>query len=159
MEWQVTIEPVKGKSKNPEFDLPQARTFEAGIDQIVFGRESNCDVVFPPEARIVGGQHGRLFRQVSGGYAIEAFDQHYFEVNGYRPEQGQPIADNATIRFGDAKGPMVRVRMKRLARKDGLLSTLTQAVATPMSKVTTQIRIAMAVLAAAVWSRSAPWRS
>ena len=59
------------------------------------------------------GQHGRLYRQVSGDYAIEAFGDHYFEVNGYRPEQGQPIADDTTIRFGNAKGPMVRVHMVR----------------------------------------------
>ena len=150
MNWQVTIKPVKGKAEKATHDLPEARTFPPGTEQIVFGRESNCDVVFPPEARMVGGRHGRLYRQESGDYAIEAFGNHYFEVNGYRPEQGQPVAGDATIRFGSARGPMVRVHMVREARSDGLLSTLTQASVTPMSKVAAHIKTAVAALAAVV---------
>ncbi len=150
MDWQVTIEPVKGKSDTAAHDLPEARTFDVGAEEIVFGRESNCDVVFPPEARMVGGRHGRLYRQESGDYAIEAFGDHYFEVNGYRPEQGQPITGDSTIRFGSAKGPMIRVHMTRGARTDGLLSTLTQATVTPMSKVVAQLKVAVGVLAAVV---------
>ena len=150
MDWQVTVEPIKGKSDKAAHDLPEARTFEFGKDEIVFGRESNCDVVFPPDARMVGGRHGRLYRQESGDYAIEAFGDHYVEVNGYRPEQGQPIAKDATIRFGNAKGPMVRVVMTRGARTDGLLSTLTQAAATPLSKIAAEIKVAVAALAVIV---------
>ncbi len=150
MDWQVTIEPVKGKSEKAAHDLPEAKSFEIGKEEIVFGRETNCDVVFPPEARMVGGRHGRLFRQESGDYAIEAFGDHYFEVNGYRPEQGQPITGDSTIRFGSAKGPMIQVKMKRGARTDGLLSTLTQATVTPMSKVAAQLKVAVAALAAVV---------
>lgn len=150
MDWQVTIEPVKGKSEKAAHDLPEAKTFEIGTEQIVFGRESNCDVVFPPEARMVGGRHGRLYRQESGDYAIEAFGDHYFEVNGYRPEQGQPITGDTTIRFGNAKGPVVRVHMTRGARTDGLLSTLTQATVTPLSKITAHMKTAVAALAAIV---------
>ncbi len=150
MDWQITIEPVKGKSDKASHDLPEARAFEAGAEEIVFGRESNCDVVFPPEARMVGGRHGRLYRQESGDYAIEAFGNHYFEVNGYRPEQGQPITGDSTIRFGNAKGPMIRVHMTRGARTDGLLSTLAQASATPLSKITSEIKIAVGVLAVVV---------
>ena len=150
MDWQVTIEPVKGKSDNPSFDLAEARSFAMGAEEIVFGRESNCDVVFPPEARIVGGKHGRLYRQESGDYAIEAFGNHYLEVNGYPPEPGQPVAPDATIRFGNAKGPMVRVRMTRAARSDGLLSTMAQATVTPMGKVTRHIKVAVSALAVVV---------
>jgi hypothetical protein len=150
MDWQVTIEPVKGKSERASLDLPESRSFPAGTEQIVFGRESNCDVVFPPEARMVGSRHGRLYRQESGDYAIEAFGSHYFEVNGYRPEQGQPITGDATIRFGNAKGPMVRVHMVRGARTDGLLSTLTQATVTPMSKIAASMKVAVLALAAVV---------
>ncbi len=150
MDWQVTIEPIKGKSEKASHDLPEAKSFAAGTEQIVFGRETNCDVVFPPDARMVGGRHGRLYRQESGDYAIEAFGDHYFEVNGYRPEQGQPITGDSTLRFGSAKGPMVRVHMVREARTDGLLSTLAQATVTPMSKVAAHIKVAVGALAAVV---------
>ncbi len=150
MNWQITIEPVKGKAEKDAHDLTEAKSFAAGTEQIVFGRESNCDVVFPPEARMVGGRHGRLYRQESGDYAIEAFGNHYLEVNGFRPEQGQPVTGDATIRFGNAKGPMVHVHMVREARTDGLLSTLTQASVTPMSKVAAHMKTAVAALAAVV---------
>ncbi len=150
MDWQVTIEPVTGKSEKASHDLPEAKTFEIGTQQIVFGRESNCDVIFPPEARMVGGRHGRLYRQESGDYAIEAFGDHYFEVDGYRPEQGQPITKDVTLRFGNAKGPMVRLHMTQGVRDDGLQSTLAQATVTPMSKVAAQIRKAVVVLAVVV---------
>ncbi len=150
MDWQVTIEPVKGKSDDPAFDLSESKTFEIGTDEIVFGRESNCDVVFPPTARMIGGKHGRLYRQESGDYVIEAFGNHYFEVNGYPPEQGQPITDNATIRFGNKKGPVIRVHLKRAARSDGLMSTLAQATVTPTGKVTAHIKTAVSALAAVV---------
>ena len=150
MDWQVSIAPVKGKSDNPAFDLPEGRTFDVGTEQIVFGRETNCDVVFPPEARIVGRQHARLYRQASGDYAIEAFGNHYLEVNGYRPEQGQPITGDATIRFGNAKGPVVHVHMARQDSGSGLATTLQQEEVAPISKVTAQIKIAVAALAAVV---------
>ena len=150
MDWQVTVEPIKGKSDRAAHDLPEAKTFDFGKDEIVFGRETTCDVVFPPDARMVGGRHGRLYRQESGDYAIEAFGDHYFEVDGYRPEQNQPITKDVTLRFGNAKGPMVRLRMTQGARTDGLLSTVTQAAVTPLSKVAAEIKVAVAVLAVVV---------
>ncbi len=134
MDWQVTIEPLKEKSANPAFDLPDGRTFAPGTDQIVFGRETTCDVVFPPDARIVGGLHGRLYRQQSGDYAIEAFGKHYVAVNGYPLDPGQAISDDAVVRLGGPKGPAFRVRLTRGPRTDGLLSTLTQVSVMPMRK-------------------------
>ena len=150
MDWQVTIEPVKQKSANPAFDLPEVRSFPVGADQIVFGRERNCDVVFPPEARMVGGMHGRLYRQPSGDYAIEAFGNHYFELNGYHADQGQAVPADATIRLGGAKGPEVHVRLSRGPRADGLLSTLTQASVAPLGKAMARMGQFQRILAAVV---------
>ena len=150
MDWQVTIEPVKQKSANPALDLPDTRSFPAGTDQIVFGRERTCDVVFPPDARMVGGMHGRLFRQPSGDYAIEAFGDHYFELNGYHADQGQAVPPDATIRLGGAKGPEVRVKLSRGPRTDGLLSTLTQASAVPLGKAMARMGVFQRILAAVV---------
>ena len=150
MDWQVTIEPIKGKTDNPAFDLAESRTFDFGTDQIVFGRESNCDVVFPPEARMVGRQHGRLYRQISGDYLIEAFGDHYFEVNGYRHEQGQPITDNTTIRLGNAKGPLVRVRMARAEATSDLGTTIDEAPPTSTGMIIAHVKRAIVALAVVV---------
>ena len=150
MDWQVTIEPIKGKTDNPAHDLSEGRTFAVGTQQIVFGRESNCDIVFPPDARMIGARHGRLLRQASGDYVVEAFGNHTLLIDGYPPTQGQAIADNATVRFGNSRGPMIRVRLAREARKDGLKDTIDQEEVVPPSKAAARIKIGLMALAVVV---------
>ncbi len=157
MDWQVTVEPVVEKSADHTSDLPAAKTFPPGADQIVFGRESTADVVFP--GRIVGGMHGRLYRQPSGEYAIEAYGKHYIEVNGYPADRGQYVPDGAIIRFGNKTGPAVRVRLKRGPRTDGLLSTLTQASVVPVGRALARMRttIGIVIVAVAVIAAGVAW--
>ncbi len=150
MDWQVEIEPVTEKSDNPAFDLSAAKTFPVGADQIVFGRESTCDVVFPPGARVVSSMHGRLYRQPSGDYAIEPFGDHYFEVNGYKAQPGQYVPDGAIIRLGSSKGPAVRVHLTKGPRTDGLLSTLTQAGRTSMGEAMARMGAMQRIIAGVV---------
>jgi hypothetical protein len=154
MDWQVTVEPVKEKSFNPAFDIPESRQFPPGVDQITLGRETNADVVFPPGARIVSSAHGRLVRQPSGDYILEAFGDHYFEVNGTPADQGQPIRNGDVIRLGNKTGPAIRVRLTKGARTDGLESTLKQAPMVPlharmrsMGKVQVTLAAALALIA------------
>ena len=54
MNWQVTIEPVKGKAEKASHDLPEAKSFPAGTEQIVFGREIELRRRLP-----AGSAHGR----------------------------------------------------------------------------------------------------
>ena len=157
MDWQVTVEPVVERSADHTSDLPAAKTFPPGADQIVFGRESTADVVFP--GRIVGGMHGRLYRQPSGEYAIEAYGKHYIEVNGYPADRGQYVPDGAIVRFGNKTGPAVRVRLKRGPRTDGLLSTLTQASVVPVGRALARMRttIGIVIVAVAVIAAGVAW--
>ena len=150
MDWQVTVEPIKGRSDNPAHDLSETRTFPPGTEKIVFGRETTCDVVFPPEAKIVGRQHGQLRRQDSGDYVIEAFGDHYFEVNGYPPQPNQAIPTDATVRFGNSKGPMIRVHLTRDAIVDDPNATEIQKPVKPISEVVAKIGMAVGGLAAVV---------
>jgi hypothetical protein len=150
MNWQVTIEPVKEKSFNPAFDIPETRQFPAGADAITLGRETTSDVVFPAGARIVSSTHGRLRKQPSGDYVLESFGDHYFEVNGTPADQNQPLHDGDVIRLGDKKGPAIRVRLAKGPRTDGLLSTLRNAPNLPVHERMRLIRKLVAGVAAAV---------
>lgn len=104
MNWQVTIEPYGG-GLIPA-GLP--RTFEPNRREIYFGRDASCDVVFPPEARMVGRRHCRLVLSPQG-YWLEAFGNHYVEVNGQPPESAPMSAGISVIGFGARDGPAVRV--------------------------------------------------
>ena len=99
---------------------------------------------------MVGGRHGRLYRQPSGDYALEAFGNHTFFVNDYPPQPNQPITGDATIRFGNSKGPVIRVLLKRGARSDGLKDTTDQDEVVPPSRTAAQIKKAVAALAVVV---------
>ena len=112
MDFRVTIEPVEDKASKPGENITEAKAFPPGVDQITFGRERTNDLVFPPEARIVSRNHGRLYRQRSGDYAIEAFGDHYIEIDGYPAERGQHVKDGATIRLGGKNGPVIRARIE-----------------------------------------------
>ena len=151
MDLQVTIEPVAEKSTNPALDIPEAKTFPPGVDQITFGREKTCDVVFPANARAVSSMHGRLTRDPSGAYVLEAFGGKYFEVDGYEASRGQVIKDGSVIRLGNAKGPAVRGRVRQPGeRTDGLARTLTQAGGEPVSKTIRKYGKALGGIAAAL---------
>lgn len=137
MDYRVTVEPVADKASKPGQNIPEPKTFPAGVDQVAFGRERTNDLVFPPEARIVSRNHGRLFRQRSGDYAIEAFGDHYIEIDGYPAERGQHVKDGSVVRLGCKDGPAFRVRLDEVADRpdaDGG-RTLTQRAVQPVAQV------------------------
>lgn len=137
MDYRITIEPVADRAAKPGLNITEPKTFPAAVDQITFGRERTNDLVFPPEARIVSRNHGRLFRQRSGDYAVEAFGDHYIEMNGYPAERGQHVKDGAVIRLGAKDGPAVRVSLAEVGDRpdaDGG-KTLTQVAVQPVAQV------------------------
>lgn len=150
MDFRITVEPVEDKASKPGLNVTSPKTFPTGVDQIAFGRERTNDLVFPPEARIVSRNHGRFFRQRSGDYAVEAFGDHYIEIDGYPAERGQHLKDGALIRLGDKTGPVIRVRLEEVAASDADGGrTLTQRAVQPVAKVLAQMgRYQLAGLAA-----------
>jgi hypothetical protein len=162
MDYRVTIEPVADGPSPPGSNIAEAKAFPPGVDQIAFGRELTNDIVFPPEARIVGRNHGRLFRQRSGDYAIEAFGERYIEIDGYPAERGQAVKDGATLRLGGKDGPLLRVRVEAVGDRAGADpsdggKTLAQKQVQPVTRVVARLGryqlvglAALLVIAAAV---------
>ena len=150
MDFRITVEPVEDKASKPGLNVTAPKTFPTAVDQIAFGRERTNDLVFPPEARIVSRNHGRFYRQRSGDYAVEAFGDHYIEIDGYPAERGQHLKDGALIRLGDKTGPVIRVRMEEVASSDADGGkTLTQRAVQPVAQVLARMgRYQLAGLAA-----------
>lgn len=131
MEFRITVEPVA----DAKVTISAAKSFPPGVEQITFGREPANDIVFPPEARVVGRRHGRLYRQPSGQYAIEPSGEYYIEVDGYAADRGQTVKDGARVRLGDPSGPLMRVRLEEVgAIAEDPNRTLMQKPVAPVSR-------------------------
>ena len=119
MDYRITVEPAEDKRSKPGETIAAPKSFDAGVEQVTFGRDPASDIVFPPASqRIVSRKHGRIYRQVSGDYAIEPFGDRWIEVNGYPADRGQPLKDGALVRLGDKDGPLFRVRIESAGGED-----------------------------------------
>ncbi|MEQ9689184.1 MAG: trypsin-like peptidase domain-containing protein [Bauldia litoralis] len=155
MDYSVSIESQGGGriSKGPEGSAPDpdgAIVFDAGKEEIVFGREPASDVVFAPEDRIVSRKHFRLYRQPSGHYAIEVFGDRYVALNGTPATSGEAVSDGDVIRLGGKDGPSFRIGLEQVAEMGGLERTLTQAKVVRSGEQFRQLRRVVGSLAVAV---------
>ncbi len=155
MDFSVTVEPLGASRmrKGPAEGASEAGgpiTFDAGKDEIVFGREPASDVVFAPEDRIVSRKHFRLYRQASGDYAIEVFGERYVELNGTPATSGEAVSNGDVIRLGAKDGPSFRVGLKEAAGAGVLERTLTQAKVVRTGEQFKRLRRTVGALAAVV---------
>lgn len=155
MNYGLTIEPIDATSlkKGPSGAATEADgaiTFEPGGEEIVFGREPNSDVVFPPDQRIVSRKHFRLYLQASGHYAIEVFGDRYVEVNGAPARSGEAVSDGDVIRLGSQDGPAFRLRLTAETSESDLARTLTQVKVASTGAQFRRLRRVVAAIAVAV---------
>ena len=149
MDYKVTITPLEGTELSAGSASSELIAFEAK-DEIVFGREPTSDVVFAPDARVVGRKHFRLYRQPSGDYAIEVFGQRYVGLNGTAAVSGETVSDGDTIQLGDKKGPSFRIGVVEMASGGGLAKTLTQMAVVRSGVQMKRLRNTVAALAVVV---------
>jgi hypothetical protein len=96
--------PLAGKEERPAGRQP---------DRIVFGRDPEaCDVVFPPDARIVSRRHFALVRKLSGYWTVDLFGEPFVAVDGQPADLGAPIRDGSVIELGQRGGPSFEVRIE-----------------------------------------------
>ncbi len=155
MDFKVTIEALGGGSikKGPVGAGPDAAgpiAFDAGKEEIVFGREPASDVVFAPEDRIVSRKHFRLYRQESGHYAIEVFGDRYVALNGTPAASGEAVSDGDVIKLGGKEGPSFRIHLQEIAEQGGLERTLTQMKVVRSGEQFRQLRRVVGALAVVV---------
>jgi hypothetical protein len=110
--------PLAGKEERPVGRAP---------DRIVFGRDREvCDVVFPPDARIVSRRHFALVRKLSGYWTVDLFGEPFVAVDGQPADLGAPIRDGSVIELGQRGGPSFEVRIEGEERPGILERTLGQ---------------------------------
>ena len=92
-------------------------------DRVVFGRQLDCDVQYPPEETAVSRHHFALVRKPSGSWTIELFGEPFVAVNGAPADDGDVARDGATFELGKIGGPSFKVAVTEDARSDNYLRT------------------------------------
>src|ERR1044071_2314819 len=90
---------------------PQAGTdvkIEQGKNRVVFGRQLDCDVQFPPEETAVSRHHFALVRKPSGAWTVELFGTPFVAINGEPADNGQVVCGGVKIELGRIGGPPPR---------------------------------------------------
>ncbi|MEJ0077902.1 MAG: trypsin-like peptidase domain-containing protein [Alphaproteobacteria bacterium] len=136
---------------------PQAGTeikIDSGKERVVFGRQLDCDVQFPPEETSVARHHFALVKKPSGAWTVELFGTPYVAIAGAPADNGQVVRDGARIELGRIGGPALGLGITEDARGDNYLKTAGQAEAASPRQLATQAggmaRVARAIAAAAV---------
>jgi hypothetical protein len=90
-------------------------SFPDDLERIVLGRDpSRCQVVFPPDERLVGREHCALER-VLGRYRLVLNAADLVLVDGRPAVEGQELGDLASLQLG-VGGPVVDVKTSRNPR-------------------------------------------
>ena len=123
-------------------------------DRVVFGRQLDCDVQYPPEETAVARHHFAIARKPSGSWTVELFGTPFVAIDGTPADNGQVVRDGAKIELGRIGGPAFTLHISEDARTDNYLKTAGQAEAPSPRAVATQAsttaRLARAVAALAV---------
>lgn len=92
----------------------QTQHFDDKTKTIKFGRESDCQVVYPPEYTIVGKQHFQLERQSSGDYRVNLEGKRYVNVDSVPADNHTVVASGSVLRLGSAKdGPSFKAEIDK----------------------------------------------
>ncbi len=125
---------------------------EPHLDRVMFGRQLDCQIAYPPDATIVARHHFALMRKASGDWTFDLFGAPYVAVNGVAADPGAKLPNGAVIELGKRGGPSFKVLIERDARTDNMPPTEVQAEvvsARTMARWATRIAAAGAVVAVA----------
>ncbi|HWP17249.1 MAG TPA: trypsin-like peptidase domain-containing protein [Xanthobacteraceae bacterium] len=144
----LTIKHLNGPQAGTEVSIDQSK------DRIVFGRQLDCDVQFPPEETSVARHHFALVRKPSGAWTVELFGTPYVAIDGQPADNGQVVRGGVKIELGRIGGPALGVGITEDARTDNYLKTAGQAEAASPRQIATKAsgmaNVARALAAVAV---------
>ena len=104
----ITIKHLEGPLAGTE------QHFDDKVDKIEFGREADCQVIYPPECTIVGKRHFLLERQKSGDYRVDLEGQRFVSVDGVPAENKTVVRSGSVLRLGSAtEGPSFKVEIEK----------------------------------------------
>lgn len=99
------------------------------LDRVVFGRNLDCQVVYPPEDVIISREHFAFTRKPpgpAGHWSVDLFGEPYVAINGVPAEQGEAVKDGQTFELGKKSGPSFRVHLEADASSDNKQRTARQ---------------------------------
>jgi len=144
----LTIKHLNGPQAGTEVKIDQTK------ERIVFGRQLDCDVQFPPEETAVARHHFALVKKPSGAWTVELFGTPYVAIDGQPADNGQVVRGGVKIELGRTGGPALGVGITEDARTDNYLKTAGQAEAASPRQIATQAstmaKVARAIAAVAV---------
>ena len=112
----------------------KSQTFDDAKDKIEFGRESDCDVVYPDEETLVGRRHLALVRELND-WVIHPHEgphgAHFVAVKPALADPGQPIESGTIFHLGREDGPSFEVKFEPLNLAGSLKETQYQEKVTP----------------------------
>ncbi len=96
-----------------------SQSFDDKKEKIEFGREADCDVVYPVEDTIVGHRHFALVREL-GDWVLHLHEGshglHFVSVNGTPAESGQTVDPGSAFHLGRKDGPSFEVKFDQAVR-------------------------------------------
>src|ERR1041385_8401093 len=144
----LTIKHLNGPQAGIEVKIDQSK------ERIVFGRQLDCDVQFPPEETAVARHHFALVKKPSGAWTVELFGTPYVAIDGQPADNGQVVRGGVKIELGRIGGPALGVGITEDARTDNYVKTAGQAEAASPRQIAAHAsgtaKVARAVAAAAV---------
>lgn len=100
--------------------------FDDDVDRVVFGRQVDCQVVYPATETLVSRHHFALVRKPSGHWTFDLFGGPFVAVNGMPADPGVPLPPDAKIELGRKGGPSFSVTEQGGRRTDNLAMTALQ---------------------------------
>lgn len=128
----------------------QEQTISDDQAQVIIGRDPDrCQIVYPPDATIVGRVHCGLVRQPSGDWAIDLYGDHYVEIDGVAAEPRQSLRDASKVRLGRHNGPGFITNITRAAGQDLGVTGAQEKQVSVRRVIRRDVRIAIGLVALA----------
>src|SRR5579863_4085982 len=138
----------------------RSQSFDDDKMTIEFGRESDSDVVYPPEEDIVGRRHFALVHELND-WIIHLHEGsrglHFVSVNGSPAEQNQTIEPGAVLHLGRKDGPTVVVSFSQPDLAAGMRMTGREEKVTPTRVLYRRLSLIGGIVAVAVIAVLGGW--
>jgi hypothetical protein len=129
----------------------QTQSFDDGKEKIEFGRESDCDVVYPAEETLVGRRHLALVRDLND-WVVHLHEgsqgAHYVGIEPALAGPGLPIESGSIFHLGNDTGPSFDVTFDQSALAGDLRQTVSQEKVTLAPQLFRRLAIGGGLVAA-----------
>lgn len=131
----------------------QSQSFDDSKTRIEFGREPDCDIVYPADEELIGRRHFALVRDLNdwiihiheGSHGL-----HFVNVNGNPVGADQTVDPNSVFHLGRKDGPSFEVKIDRADLSPNIGITGREDKFVPAATQLRHLRLAGAFVAVAI---------